>query len=164
MTKPDSRVSSDITAALVAAAFGVIGVLTGGLVTFVTTRAVQNRDISRQEELTRRAAKTAAVVEQFRFQRVSEQVEVIIQTRRPDSIASAQSRLSTAELATLLAYLDSRRARAYSKADFCVSRLPKTLSIGSAGGNVSRDVVSGLEVLKQCVDEGERALQALVDA
>jgi hypothetical protein len=161
MTKSGARASSDLTAALIAAAFGVIGVLAGALVTFVTTRAVQNRDISRQEDLTRRAAKTAAVVEQFRFQHVSEQVGVIIHTRRRDSIASGRSRLSTADLATMLAYLDSRTAGAYAKADFCVTQLPKSLSIGSADENVSRDVVAGLQALN--VDEGQRALRALVD-
>jgi hypothetical protein len=163
--KPDEGKgrSSELTVALIAAAFGMAGVLAGGLITYVTSRAVQDREIERQEELELKAAKSAAAMERFRFDSASTQLGTIIETKLDYvySPAYLTSRLATVDVATMLAHLDDKRSQAYAHAQLCLSSVATLMRSRSTGHTLASHEILALRAQKKCVDEGRDALGRL---
>jgi hypothetical protein len=164
-TEAGKRHTSEVTLALLVAGFGLIGVLAGGLITYFTNRELQEREITRQEQLELRAAKSAAAMESNRLSAVAFELDGIVRSRHVEALTpiTRESRLGTAELAVMLAHLDAKRSRVYAYAEWCVGDATATIQelLEEKSSSLSAERVSLLTSQKKCIEDGERAVRTL---
>jgi hypothetical protein len=159
------RIPGDLAIPLMAATFGLLGVVTGGLITYFTNRSLQDRDIARQERLELRAASSAAALEGSRMAELSAVASGMASTglATPLPKTALHSSLSTQEVAVLLAHLSSRATDAYNNAQICSNRLDAQFAGQRMGGRIPREQRTFLKVERLCFDQAGKTLRSFVN-
>lgn len=158
------RISGELAIALMAATFGLLGVVTGGLITYFTNRSLQDREIERAERLELRGAASAAALEASRMAELSAVTSGMaatgLATRLPTT--AMHSSLSTQEVAVLLAHLSPGATDRYNDAQTCGNRLEAQFTGQGTRGTIPREQRTFLKVEQVCFDQAGKALRTFV--
>ena len=154
----------ELVVALIAAVFGLLGVLAGGAVTYWSNRQLQDRDNARTERLELQSARATAAFESSRLNAVEGALSAMTQSRRfaPISAESMRPQLPIQEMAVMLAHLDAGGQTRYNDAQNCIAQvrtqpLPRTLA-----ARLDEPTIVFLGTMRKCVLAGEQAVGALV--
>jgi surfactin synthase thioesterase subunit len=148
---------------VIAAVVGLVGVITGGLITFESNRALQDRETHRQDEIELRAARAAASLELDQLSNLKGELLAMETTRSYAVVQSRylRSRLTTQQVPILLTHLNRRQIDAYQHAQFCAAMLEEDKRRGSLAG--TRELLHLLEPIVRCVEGGRSALARLAE-
>jgi hypothetical protein len=154
--------SDDLKLALVAAFSAVAGTIVGGLVAYLTSRDLQDREFERSDRARLIQAQAAASVELRRLVSARNLVESMRKTRNYPVVGDRlRDELSTTEHQLVISYLERTRINALDRATTCVNDLQNMLPLSKEGDSAPEHVLVTLGAVDHCVAGGEAALEPL---